>query len=146
MPALPAPLAILDVGGTEILIIMLVALLLFGSERLPGLARSLGKSIREFKKATAGLEEELRRAMEEPTTPPASRHPFAPVEVSVPPKKPDPIPELAPSAAALPVPAYPPEETSSPAPAPGETAAPPPPPGKPPPPAPAPGEPRTPGA
>ena len=30
MPALPAPLAILDVGGTEILIIMLVALLLFG--------------------------------------------------------------------------------------------------------------------
>ena len=146
MPALPAPLAILDVGGTEILIIMLVALLLFGSERRPGLARSLGKSIREFKKATAGLEEELRRAMEEPTTPPASRHPFAPVEVTVPPKRPDPIAEMASPAAVLPVSAYPPEEPPSPAPLPEDTAAPPPPPGKPPPPAPAPEEPLAPGA
>jgi sec-independent protein translocase protein TatA len=64
------PLAILDLGGPEVLLIMLVALLLFGSERLPDLARSLGKSIREFKKATSGLEEELKRAMEAPPPPP----------------------------------------------------------------------------
>jgi TatA/E family protein of Tat protein translocase len=63
--------AILDVGGTEILMIMVIALLLFGSERLPSLARSLGKSLREFKKATSGLEEELRRALDE--SPPSSR-------------------------------------------------------------------------
>ncbi len=62
-------LAILDVGGTEVLMIMLIALLLFGSERLPSLARGMGKAIREFKKATSGLEDELKRAMEEPPPP-----------------------------------------------------------------------------
>ena len=50
---------------------MVITLLLFGSERLPDLARSMGKSIREFKKATSGLEEELRRALETP--PPRAR-------------------------------------------------------------------------
>lgn len=63
-------LAFLDVGGTELLMIMLVTLLLFGSKRMPELARGLGKSIREFKKATSGLEEELKRAIEAPPPPP----------------------------------------------------------------------------
>lgn len=71
MPSALPTLAILDVGGPEILMILLVALLLFGSQRLPELARNLGKSIREFKKATSGLEEELRRAIEAP--PPVAR-------------------------------------------------------------------------
>jgi len=62
-------LAIFDVGGTEVMMIMLIALLLFGSERLPNLARGMGKAIREFKKATSGLEDELKRAMEEPPPP-----------------------------------------------------------------------------
>ena len=65
-------LAILDVGGTEIMMIMLVTLLLFGSKRMPDLARSLGKSIREFKKAASSLEEELKRALEVPPPPPQS--------------------------------------------------------------------------
>jgi sec-independent protein translocase protein TatA len=70
MSALPASLGILDVGSTEIVVIMLVALLLFGSKRMPDLARSLGKSLREFRKATSGLEAELKRAMEAPPSPP----------------------------------------------------------------------------
>ena len=37
-------------GPLEILLILLVALLLFGAKRLPDLARSLGKSLSEFKK------------------------------------------------------------------------------------------------
>ena len=37
-------------GHLEILIIFLVLLLFFGGKRLPGLARSLGKSISEFKR------------------------------------------------------------------------------------------------
>jgi sec-independent protein translocase protein TatA len=77
------PLAILDLGGPEVLLILLVALLLFGSQRLPDLARSLGKSIREFKKATSGLEEELKRAMEAP--PPSPRQPAAPPAPAGPP-------------------------------------------------------------
>ena len=41
-------------GLPELLIILSILLLLFGAKRLPGLARSLGKSTREFK---TGLEE-----------------------------------------------------------------------------------------
>ena len=38
------------IGWTEILIILGIILLLFGAKRLPDLARSLGKSLKEFKK------------------------------------------------------------------------------------------------
>ncbi len=37
-------------GTTEIIIIVVIIMLLFGGKRLPGLARSLGSSIRSFKK------------------------------------------------------------------------------------------------
>ncbi len=40
------------IGTAEIIVIFLVILLLFGGKKLPELARSLGKGIREFKKAT----------------------------------------------------------------------------------------------
>jgi len=75
MAALPSIFAILDIGSTEILVIMLVVLLLFGSKRMPDLARSFGKTLREFKKATSGLEAELKRAMEEPPPPPPRANP-----------------------------------------------------------------------
>lgn len=42
-----------NLGITEILIIVVVMILLFGSRRIPELARSLGKSIGEFKKGRA---------------------------------------------------------------------------------------------
>ncbi len=41
----------MNIGWTEILIILLVILLLFGAKRLPELARALGQSLKEFKKA-----------------------------------------------------------------------------------------------
>jgi sec-independent protein translocase protein TatA len=75
MFTLPPILAFLDVGGPEILIIMLVTLLLFGSKRMPDLARSLGKSLREFRKAASGLEEELKRAIEAPPSQPSKPGP-----------------------------------------------------------------------
>ncbi|HTB79864.1 MAG TPA: twin-arginine translocase TatA/TatE family subunit [Opitutaceae bacterium] len=62
-------LSIFDLGGTELLIIMVAVLIFFGGEKLPDFARGLGKAIREFKKATAGIEEEFKRAMEEPPRP-----------------------------------------------------------------------------
>ncbi|MGA3007110.1 MAG: twin-arginine translocase TatA/TatE family subunit [Opitutaceae bacterium] len=58
-----------DIGGTEIMVILVVVLILFGGDKLPEFARGLGKSIREFKKATSGIEEEFKRAMEEPPKP-----------------------------------------------------------------------------
>ncbi len=47
------------IGMQEMIVIFLVVLLLFGSKRLPELARGLGKGIREFKKATQDLKDEL---------------------------------------------------------------------------------------
>ena len=54
-----------DINGPEILLIFLIVLLLFGAKRLPGLFKSFGKSIREFKKATTEIEEDIRTAMDE---------------------------------------------------------------------------------
>lgn len=67
------PAFIEGIGGPELLTIMFVVLLLFGANRLPDLARGFGKAVREFKKATSGVEQEVRRAMEEPPTPPTPR-------------------------------------------------------------------------
>ncbi|MCD8483782.1 MAG: twin-arginine translocase TatA/TatE family subunit [Verrucomicrobia bacterium] len=52
------------IGGPELLIILLVILLFFGAKRLPELAKGLGKSMREFKKATQDVQEEFKEAMD----------------------------------------------------------------------------------
>jgi sec-independent protein translocase protein TatA len=54
-----------DVGGLEILMVLFAVLMLFGKDKLPDFARGVGKSIREFKKATAGVEHEIKRAIED---------------------------------------------------------------------------------
>ena len=48
-----------NVGGTEIMIILFVILLLFGAKRIPELAKGLGKGIREFKDASKGIQKEI---------------------------------------------------------------------------------------
>lgn len=45
-------------GPQELIIIFLIILLLFGSTKLPELARGMGKAMREFKKATEGKYDE----------------------------------------------------------------------------------------
>lgn len=52
-------LLFLNLGTPEIILIMFVALLLFGGEKLPDLARGLGKGIRDFKDASEGVKREL---------------------------------------------------------------------------------------
>jgi len=47
-------------GGSEILLILFIVLLLFGAKKLPELSRSLGRSLGEFKKGKDDLERELR--------------------------------------------------------------------------------------
>jgi len=51
----------MNIGWSEILVILLIILLLFGAKRLPELARSLGKSLREFKKGREELESPERK-------------------------------------------------------------------------------------
>jgi sec-independent protein translocase protein TatA len=47
----PASLAVMGLSGGELLIILAIILLLFGGSKLPSLARGLGQSMKEFKKA-----------------------------------------------------------------------------------------------
>ncbi len=49
-------------GGSEMLLVLFVILLLFGAKKLPELSRSLGRSLGEFKKGKEDLERELRDA------------------------------------------------------------------------------------
>ncbi len=58
-----------NLGGPELLIIAFVALLVFGN-RLPSVMRSLGKSVTEFKKGVAGIEEEIDSAAKAPVNGP----------------------------------------------------------------------------
>lgn len=55
---------ILGLGGQEIILIFLVALLFFGGKKIPELMRGLGKGVREFNSARASVEEEIRKGME----------------------------------------------------------------------------------
>ena len=48
-----------NIGFPELLVILLIILLLFGATKLPEIARSLGKSIQEFKKGVKEIERDV---------------------------------------------------------------------------------------
>ena len=52
-------------GMTELVIILLIVLLLFGAAKLPEIARALGKSIKEFKKAGKEIKNDLEEVTKE---------------------------------------------------------------------------------
>src|ERR1041385_6758797 len=55
-------LLFLNLGGGELAVIMLFVLLFFGADKVPELARGLGKGIRQFKDAMNGIEQEVQKA------------------------------------------------------------------------------------
>ena len=59
-----------NIGTTEILLLLLVALLLFGAKRLPEIGKSLGRGMREFKDSVTGKDKD-EPAAELPPAPPA---------------------------------------------------------------------------
>jgi sec-independent protein translocase protein TatA len=59
-------------GGWEIVLILAVVLILFGAKKLPELAKGLGSGIKEFKKATREVTDEISTAMDD-NSPPARR-------------------------------------------------------------------------
>jgi sec-independent protein translocase protein TatA len=63
--------AVFNFGGMELLLILFIVLLLFGAKRLPELAKGLGQSIKEFKKASNE---------DQPATPPADAAAAKPAE------------------------------------------------------------------
>ena len=52
-------------GGWEIILILAVVLILFGAKKLPELAKGLGTGIKEFKKATREVTEEIQNAADD---------------------------------------------------------------------------------
>ena len=65
-------------GWPEIVAILVIVLVLFGAKRVPELMRGMGHGIKEFKKATREVQDEVQRAIEEeppPPQPPAPRKP-----------------------------------------------------------------------
>lgn len=100
----------MNIQGWQIAILVILALLLFGAPKLPGLARSVGQSLRIFKSEVRQMQDENKPAAsaEEPVegrivnTPPAPGTPSAPVPptASVPPTVP--VPPAAPGHAAAP--------------------------------------------
>jgi sec-independent protein translocase protein TatA len=55
-------LAIFNLGGGEIVLILALVLILFGAKKLPELAKGLGQGIKEFKKATKEVTDEVQRS------------------------------------------------------------------------------------
>lgn len=51
--------------GQELIVIFIIVLLLFGAKKIPELARGLGKSMGEFKKARQEFEDEIKLAAED---------------------------------------------------------------------------------
>lgn len=56
-------------GGWEIVLILAVVLILFGAKKIPELAKGLGSGIKEFKKATREVTEEINNASNDTQTP-----------------------------------------------------------------------------
>ena len=73
------PAFIQGIGGPELLIILVIILLLFGAKKLPELAKGLGKSMKEFKKAAAEVQGDFQEAMDavEEKPKPAAKKPAA---------------------------------------------------------------------
>ena len=74
------------IGMPELLVILVVALIVLGPKRLPEIARSLGKGMAEFRRASNEFTRTLSASIEEPPQQPA------PPQQPTPPKAPEPGP------------------------------------------------------
>jgi len=61
-----------NLGGTEIILIVFVVLLLFGGKKIPELMRGLGRGVREFKDAKDNVKRELEESISEKDTTPSN--------------------------------------------------------------------------
>lgn len=54
-----------DIAGSEIIVVLLVVLMLFGSKSIPGLARGVGKGMRQITNARNEIQNEIRKSTSE---------------------------------------------------------------------------------
>jgi sec-independent protein translocase protein TatA len=62
-----------NLAGPDLLIILSIVLILFGAKKLPDLARSMGQSMNEFRKAREDLDRDLKDAGTQPSQPRSSQ-------------------------------------------------------------------------
>ncbi len=86
-----------NLGGGEIILILALVLILFGAKKLPELAKGLGTGIKEFKKATREVTEEVSSAMDEPPPAPTKRLPPANSQPQTQPEQQPTVPQSSPS-------------------------------------------------
>jgi len=53
-------------GPTELIIILVIALVIFGPSRLPKVGQSIGEALRSFRESTSKVEDEVKKSLEEP--------------------------------------------------------------------------------
>jgi sec-independent protein translocase protein TatA len=58
----PLFILFLNLGGGEVVVIVFVILLMFGGKGIPGIAKTLGKGLREFKDATDGIKRDIQES------------------------------------------------------------------------------------
>jgi Tat protein translocase TatB subunit len=58
---------VLNIGGGEMLVIMLLALIVLGPQRLPDAARQVGKAMGEIRRLSSGFQRELKSALDDST-------------------------------------------------------------------------------
>jgi sec-independent protein translocase protein TatA len=75
-----------NIGPVELIIILVIALIVIGPGRLPDVGAALGKSIREFRKASSDITDAAR--VETTPLPPAAPAPSAPIVAAPPPAAP----------------------------------------------------------
>jgi Tat protein translocase TatB subunit len=63
------------IGPEKIIVVLVIALVVLGPERLPQVARQAGRAYREFRRVTSGLEAEVRGALQEPMRAFSEPHP-----------------------------------------------------------------------
>jgi len=74
-----------NIGFTEIMLLLVVVLLLFGAKRIPEIAGSFGKGIKEFKKNMNDVQRDITESVrDDRVAPPATRDSLAPGERPVP--------------------------------------------------------------
>lgn len=63
------------IGPEKIIVVLVIALIVLGPERLPQVARQAGRAYREFRRVTSGFEAEVRGALQEPMRAFSEPHP-----------------------------------------------------------------------
>ena len=66
LPLLQSVFLFLNLGGGEVMLILMVVLLFFGSKSIPDLARSLGKGLREIREASENIRREIEQGAQNP--------------------------------------------------------------------------------